>query len=51
MLPDLKVRVKGTEIKFENNQGDVLTLDMWAEPGYPSCAWDVVKDWTIGMRV
>lgn len=36
---------------FENTNGDVVTLDLWTEPGYPDCSWDVVYDFTKGVRL
>lgn len=33
--------------RFENNRGDVITLDLWTQSGYPECSWDVVYDFTI----
>lgn len=38
-------------IKFENDAGDVITVDMWTVKGYPDCNDDIEFDYTIGMRI
>jgi hypothetical protein len=44
-------REEDNTFTFENTNGDVITLDLWTEPGYPECSWDVVYDFIKGVRL
>ena len=44
------IRINGSEFVFENDRGDVMTVDMYVEPGYPECLDDLVVEFTVGVR-
>lgn len=45
------IRIDGSEFVFENDRGDVMTVDMWVEEGYSDCLDNIVRDFTVGVRV